>query len=90
MTTTPEHTDPATARVVVRYWAAAKAAAGTDGEELAGSTVAEVLAAAVSAHPELAPVVEVATVLVEGRSAGPETALTPGAQVEVLPPFAGG
>ena len=90
MTTTPQHTDPATAPVVVRDWAAAKAAAGTDGEELTGSTVAEVLAAAVAAHPELGPVVEVATVLVEGRSAGRDTALGPGARLEVLPPVAGG
>ncbi len=76
--------------MTVRYWAAARAAAGVDAEELLGSTVGEVVAAAVAAHPELGRVASVATFLLDGRAADRDAALTPGAALEVLPPFAGG
>ncbi len=89
--TTPSTTGPPTASTVtVRYWAAARAAAGVDSEQLAGSTVAEVVAAAVVAHPDLDRVASVATFLLDGRAAGRDAALSPGASLEVLPPFAGG
>ena len=77
-------------QVTVRYWAAARAAAGVDTEVLSGATVADVLARARAAHAGLAPVLQVATVLLDGRPATPAVRLTEGAMLEVLPPFAGG
>ena len=53
-------------------------------------TVADVLARARAAHAGLAPVLQVATVLLDGRPATPAVRLTEGAMLEVLPPFAGG
>ena len=41
-------------------------------------------------HPLLAGVVEVCTVLLDGRAVGRTAALPDGALLEVLPPFAGG
>ncbi|MDE9365523.1 MoaD/ThiS family protein [Luteipulveratus sp. YIM 133132] len=76
--------------VLVRYWAAARAATGVDEETLEGATVADVLAAARAAHPGLQPVLGVASILVAGVASGPERTLAAGETVEVLPPFAGG
>jgi molybdopterin converting factor small subunit len=76
--------------VAVRYWAAARAAAGVDSDRQPGDTVGAVVDAAVAAHPALARVARVATFLVDGRNATRETPVRPGATVEVLPPFAGG
>jgi molybdopterin converting factor small subunit len=83
---------PATAAttVTVRYWAAARAAAGTDSETRTGDTVGEVVDAAVVAHPELARVAAVASFLLDGRAVGREEPVPDGGTVEVLPPFAGG
>lgn len=81
---------PPTTTVTVRYWAAARAAAGTDGEVLSGDTVGAVVDAAVAAHPDLARVVRVASYLLDGRKVTREAAVDDGATVEVLPPFAGG
>ena len=82
------------ATVLVRYWAAARAAAGVDSERLTGDTVGAVLGEAVARHTGLAPVLRVASVLVDGRAVDREqlevTPITDGAVVEVLPPFAGG
>lgn len=79
--------------VTVRYWAAAREAAGVDSERLdvaAEATVGDLLAAAVTSRPALERVAAVATFLVDGRSAGRDVVLPPDATVEVLPPFAGG
>jgi hypothetical protein len=48
------------------------------------------VAAAVSLHPALRPVVAVATFLVDGSAASRDRPVPAGATVEVLPPFAGG
>ena len=69
------------ATVLVRYWAAARAAAGVDTESVTlpegqGEGQGEVL--------------RVATVLVNGRAADRAWTLADGDVVEVLPPFAGG
>ncbi|MCX6462518.1 MAG: MoaD/ThiS family protein [Pseudonocardiales bacterium] len=81
--------------VVVRYFAAARAAAGTETEKVdadPGATVADVLAAVAAEHgPELARVLERCSFLldevaVRDRSAVPAD----GAVLDVLPPFAGG
>ena len=79
--------------VTVRYWAAAREAAGVDSEPLdlgADATVSDALSAAVAAHPDLERVARVATFLIDGRAAGRDAVLAPGATLEVLPPFAGG
>jgi molybdopterin synthase sulfur carrier subunit len=86
--------------VTVRYWAAARAAAGVESDEVpvqAGTTLADLLGAVPALHPDrprLADVVGVCSVLVGERpvgSADPSTVpVEPGATVELLPPFAGG
>ena len=80
---------------LIRYWAAAKAAAGIAQEEFEGEVLAEVLAAAVARHGAgLDQVVRRSSFLVDGTPVGrrdpAEVRLPPGAVVEVLPPFAGG
>lgn len=75
----------------IRYWAAARAAAGTPEESYVGSTLAEALAAAEAAHgPKLARVLGSCSFLVQGQRARPGTRLVDGDVIEVLPPFAGG
>jgi molybdopterin converting factor small subunit len=75
--------------VTVRYWAGAQRAAGVEKETLTAATVAE-LRALLAARPELARVAAVASFLVDGQQAGDTSALPEGAEVDVLPPFAGG
>lgn len=81
----------------IRYWAAAKAAAGVAEEAYEASTLAEALAAAKRRHaasPEFARVLVRSSFLVNGLPVGtrsPDTIpLMDGTTVEVLPPFAGG
>ncbi|MEU6849082.1 MoaD/ThiS family protein [Actinacidiphila alni] len=81
----------------IRYWAAAKAAAGTAEEPYRAATLADALAAARERHalrPEFARVLLRSSFLVDGNPVGTrdhtEVLLTDGPTVEVLPPFAGG
>ncbi|SEV89968.1 Molybdopterin converting factor, small subunit [Austwickia chelonae] len=76
--------------VTVRYWAAARAAAGVAEESVVPGRVADVLAAAEARHPQLAPVVAVASVLVDGLAVDRDAEAPAGCTLEVLPPFAGG
>ena len=85
--------------IQVRYWAAARTAAGCDTEEISvrGSmTLADVLAEVVRRHPgtRLADVISVCSVLLGDRPVATEdpadVIVPPGASVEFLPPFAGG
>jgi len=79
------------ARGTIRYWAAARVAAGTPEEPYDGRPLADVLRAAETRHgPELARVLSVASFLVDGHRAGRSAVLPDDATVEVLPPFAGG
>lgn len=81
------------AAVTVRYWAAARAAAGVESQTISvavPTTVGAVVEAAVAAHPALERVARVATFLLDGRSVGRDAPVAPGASLEVLPPFAGG
>jgi molybdopterin converting factor small subunit len=86
-------------RIRIRYWAAAKAAAGVAQDELevdAAVPLAEVVRRAVDLHPgtRLADVLQVCSALVDDRPVkrlDPATVLVePGQSVEFLPPFAGG
>lgn len=79
--------------LLVRYWAGARAAAGVTEEYVTlpeDATVADVVAVVVEQHPALRPVLEVASLLLDGRAARREEPVGPAATLEVLPPFAGG
>ncbi|MGE5132014.1 MAG: MoaD/ThiS family protein [Gemmatimonadota bacterium] len=85
--------------VTVRYWAAAKQAAGVAEEEVQAETLSGALTAVVARRqPEpgagLQAVLDRSSFLIDGDPAGgraPETvALPEAAVIEVLPPFAGG
>ena len=96
-----QNTGPASRNVVVvRYWAAARAAAGIEQESVrveGETTLSALLDEVVSRHadrPRLKDVVGVCSVLVGDRPVGradPATVvLRPGDSIELLPPFAGG
>ena len=80
----------------IRYWAAARAAAGVAEERYDAATLAELVTAARAAHAGdgLPRVLERCSWVVDeapvgGRAHG-SVSLTPGSVVEALPPFAGG
>jgi molybdopterin converting factor small subunit len=77
------------ASVTVRYWAGAQRAAGTEVESLTAETIGE-LRALLQERPALASVAAVASFLVDGQQAAENTMLHDGAEIDVLPPFAGG
>jgi molybdopterin synthase sulfur carrier subunit len=78
--------------VTVRYFAGARAASGVDTEQWAAATLDELLAALAAAHGEkLAKVLPACSFLVDGTTPRDRaSALSSGAVVDVLPPFAGG
>ena len=91
--------DEARETVTVRYWAGARAAAGTAEEsfDVEGElTLAEVVARVLERHPDerMSRTVAVCSVLVGDRpvrSQDPASVVVPpGSVVELLPPFAGG
>jgi sulfur-carrier protein len=75
--------------ITVRFWAGAQRAAGHAEESSSAATVQE-LRELLAARPELSKLSQVASFLVDGQRAGDTVALTTGAVVDVLPPFAGG
>ena len=83
------------ARGTLRFWAAAKAAAGVAEEGYDATTLAGALSDARAAHGEaLARVIDRSTFVVDGAPVGGRAhdtvQLTEGGTIEVLPPFAGG
>ena len=89
--------EPATggaATCAVRFFAGARAAAGTTDDSFEtppGATVGDILAAAVSRHgAELGRVLTRCSFLLDGVHAGPRTPVGGGQTLDVLPPFAGG
>ncbi len=79
----------------LRYWAAARAAAGTPAEEVDEGTLHDALARAVARHGSgLERVLTVCSYVVDGDPVGArphgDVRLLPEAVVDVLPPFAGG
>jgi len=85
------------ATVTIRYWAAAKEAAGTAEEIIEAATLAGALDAVVATRTDpdrLRAVLSRSSFLVDGVSDGrsmmADQALHDGAEIEVLPAFAGG
>ena len=85
------------AKVTIRYWAAAKEAAGVPEESVSAATLSEALNTVVASRKpdtRLADVIARSSFLVNalqvGRAARESVVLEEGAVVEVLPPFAGG
>ena len=86
--------------VTLRYWASARAAAGTDTDELevpGPVSLTDLLSRAREAHadsPRFAQVLSCCSVMVGDRPVTTddpaEVVVHPGATVEFLPPFAGG
>lgn len=81
--------------VTVRYFAAAQAAAGVPTEDVElphGATVADVLDVVTERHgPALAKVLAACSFLVDSVAVRDRAApVKPGAELDVLPPFAGG
>ncbi|MGH3449524.1 MAG: MoaD/ThiS family protein [Haloechinothrix sp.] len=79
----------------VRYYASARAAAGTEGETITvpeGASVADVLSELRSRHSDqLSRVFSAASFLLNGVVVRLQSqAVSDGAQLDVLPPFAGG
>jgi molybdopterin synthase sulfur carrier subunit len=100
MAEAPAGSSPEVGSITVRYWAAARAAAGVDSDAIPAqdvATLADVLAAVRALHrdrPRLSEVVQVCSVLVGDRPVGSadpgDVRLQAGDTVELLPPFAGG
>lgn len=92
--TDTENVGAADVKVKVRYFAGARAAAGTPEESVTlpwQATVAGLIDVLVDRHgTQLARVLAASTFLVDEVAGGPERSLRDGAQVDVLPPFAGG
>ncbi len=83
-----------TIQVTVRYFAAARAAAGAESETVPlrpGSTVAELVEGLAMRGAGLAEVLERCSYLCDGIAVRDHNAaLRAGATIDVLPPFAGG
>lgn len=83
------------AKGLIRYWAAARAAAGVSEEGYDAATLAEALATASAGRDDaFARVLARSSFLVDGSPVGTRDPsavdLPDGGTVEVLPPFAGG
>ncbi|WP_158882039.1 MoaD/ThiS family protein [Amycolatopsis anabasis] len=81
--------------VLVRYFASARAATGVDSEVLkipAGSSVGEAVTELRRLHPgDLERVLDAASFLLDGVAVrDPGIGVPDGAELDVLPPFAGG
>ena len=80
---------------VLRYWAAAKDAAGVAEESIEAATLAEALTAARAGHSDrFATVLARCSFVVDGDPVGgrdhARIGVQPNSLVDVLPPFAGG
>ena len=80
------------AQVVVRYFASARAASGVAEESCDAETVAEVLVEVAARHGgRLAAILDASSLLLNGsRVSDRSMPLPASAELEVLPPFAGG
>lgn len=99
MVTSPEPPRSETKVIEARYWAAAKQAAGVEGDrvEVEGPvTLADLQQRVLGLHPgaRLGDVLAVCSVLVDERPVSSDdpgdVVVSPGSVVQFLPPFAGG
>ena len=100
MTPPPTQDEPQVGQVTLRYWAAARSAAGVAEEQVpvAGAVpLATLIADALTRHggsEQLARVLGTCSVLVGDQPVGSKdpamVLVQPGQSVEFLPPFAGG
>ena len=82
---------PERAVATLRLFAAAREAAGTGREEVAGATVGQVLASARTRFGEpFGSVLAACRVWLNGEPAGNDDPVTDGDEVAVLPPVSGG
>lgn len=80
------------AQIVVRYFASARAASGVAEEQCEGDTVDDVLAELSTRHgARLTAILEASSLLLNGMRVHDRSMPVPSsAELEVLPPFAGG
>lgn len=90
MSTNSPTSRPVGPAVVVRFWAAARAAAGVEQTVVSARTVQDVVDDLTGRMPAVAPILALSTLLVDGVRADPAQLLEDGQVLEVLPPFAGG
>jgi molybdopterin converting factor small subunit len=76
--------------VTIRYFAAARAAAGESTATARAGSLKELIGTVSADRPELARVLGVCSFLVDGERVDLDTSLDEGALVDALPPFAGG
>jgi molybdopterin synthase sulfur carrier subunit len=76
--------------VTIRYFAAARAAAGESSATAEAASIRDLITTVSTDRPELARVLGICTFLLDGHRADLTTPLHSGAQVDALPPFAGG
>jgi len=84
-------------RVTVRYWAAAKEAAGHEEDIVDAGTLADalnIISCKREGNPHFRTILSYSSFLVDGspatRQAAESVPLADGSEIEVLPPFAGG
>jgi len=78
--------------LTVRYWAGARAAAGTAQESVGAAPLTDVLDQLVQQHPDLGRLLAACSFLLDGGQLhrGAPDSLPAGGVLDVLPPFAGG
>jgi molybdopterin synthase sulfur carrier subunit len=76
--------------VTIRYFAAARAAAGESSATADAASIGDLIGTVSADRPDLARVLGICTFLLDGQRADPATPLHAGALVDALPPFAGG
>jgi molybdopterin converting factor small subunit len=78
------------AAVTIRYFAAARSAAGEAVATADADSVKELVGTVSEGRPELARVLGICSFLLDGERVDGDAPLTEGAVVDALPPFAGG
>ncbi len=76
--------------VTIRYFAAARAAAGESTATAQADSVKELVDVVAAGRPELARVLGICSFLLDGERVDLNAHLSEGAVVDALPPFAGG
>jgi molybdopterin converting factor small subunit len=76
--------------VTIRYFAAARAAAGVSTATARAGSLKELVGTVSADRPELARVLGICTFMVDGERVELDTHLAEGSLIDALPPFAGG